>query len=284
MKKTDSRTKTRASRSAAPHCSACRWWRRDAKTKDVGICHDAIKRARMVVPFAVNLSESMIFAWGGKDCPCFEPNSIVLTPGKKKEMKMNERPTPETAMMLLESERDELREVYDLDTQTLRAERDEARDALRKARIEAETLATSIHKAEYAHKAPEWSLCDTVAGVVAQIDNMYAGVRMQRDDARERHTQTIIEKDRWQAMAEQKWGLRREVESLLGVESGECSDAQFAKGVDQLRKVIAENAALRDALRVRRDRACGACGAAMLSGCDHVESCRHYATEREVMQ
>ena len=55
-------------------CSACHWWRRDAKTKDVGICHDAIKRARMVVPFAVNLSESMIFAWGGKDCPCFEPN------------------------------------------------------------------------------------------------------------------------------------------------------------------------------------------------------------------
>ena len=64
---------------------------------------------------------------------------------------MNERPTPETdakdkslhgnfamcyGIMLeharkLERELAELRELYDLDTQTLRAERDEARDALR---------------------------------------------------------------------------------------------------------------------------------------------------------
>ena len=68
-------------------------------------------------------------------------------------------------------------------------------------------------------------------------------LRAERDDARERHTQTIIEKDRWRAMAEEKWGLRREVEELLGVSEGECSDAQFARGVDRLRKVIAENAA-----------------------------------------
>ena len=69
--------KQRASRSAAPHCSACRWWRQDAKNREIGICHDAIKRARMVVPFAVNLSESMIFAWGGKYCPCYKPNPRV---------------------------------------------------------------------------------------------------------------------------------------------------------------------------------------------------------------
>ena len=72
---------------------------------------------------------------------------------------MNDRPTPETDAMYsirvrlypqslcvsevvrkadarkLERERDELRELYGLDTQTLRAERDEARDALR-VRIE----------------------------------------------------------------------------------------------------------------------------------------------------
>ena len=61
---------------------------------------------------------------------------------------MNERPTPRTDKLewvteycekvvcsdvarTLERELAELREVYDLDTQTLRAERDEARDALR---------------------------------------------------------------------------------------------------------------------------------------------------------
>jgi hypothetical protein len=65
---------SRASRRAAPHCSACLWWRQDGRNKDLGHCHDAIKRARAVVPFAVNLDESMIFAWGGKDCPCYEPN------------------------------------------------------------------------------------------------------------------------------------------------------------------------------------------------------------------
>lgn len=80
MKKTARTTKARASRSAAPHCSACRWWRQDAKNREIGICHDAIKRARMVVPFAVNLSESMIFAWGGKDCPCYKPNPAVTVP------------------------------------------------------------------------------------------------------------------------------------------------------------------------------------------------------------
>jgi hypothetical protein len=72
---TKPKTKAAPSGTSGRSCSACRWWRRDAKTKDVGICHDAINRARMVVPFAVNLSESMIFAWGGKDCPCFEPNA-----------------------------------------------------------------------------------------------------------------------------------------------------------------------------------------------------------------
>lgn len=68
---------SRASRRAAPHCSACFWWRQDGRNKDLGHCHDAIKRARTVVPIAVNLSESMTFAWGGKDCPCYDPNNSM---------------------------------------------------------------------------------------------------------------------------------------------------------------------------------------------------------------
>lgn len=75
MKKTVSTTKARARRRAAPHCSACRWWRQEGRNKDLGHCRDAVKRARAVVPSAVNLDASMIFASDGKDCPCYEPNT-----------------------------------------------------------------------------------------------------------------------------------------------------------------------------------------------------------------
>jgi chromosome segregation ATPase len=63
-------------------------------------------------------------------------------------------------------------------------ERDEAREELHKASVEANALATSIQKAEYSD-AKEFELLGSVAGVISQIDNMYAGVRQQRDKARE---------------------------------------------------------------------------------------------------
>jgi hypothetical protein len=65
----------------------------------------------------------------------------------------------------------------------LERERDEAREQLRKASVEANTLATSIQKAEYPD-AKEFELLGSVAGVISQINNMYAGVRQQRDEAR----------------------------------------------------------------------------------------------------
>ena len=68
----------------------------------------------------------------------------------------------------------------------LQRERDEARGQLSAAKREAEYLATSIHRSEYSNVAPNWGLCDSVAGVISQIDNMYAGVRAQRDEAREK--------------------------------------------------------------------------------------------------
>lgn len=55
-------------------------------------------------------------------------------------------------------------------------------DAAKRA---AESLATSIHRSEYSD-VTQWELCDSVAGVISQIDNMYAGVRKQRDEAREK--------------------------------------------------------------------------------------------------
>ncbi len=65
----------------------------------------------------------------------------------------------------------------------LERERDEAREELHKASVEANALATSIQKAEYSD-AKEFELLGSVAGVISQIDNMYAGVRQQRDKAR----------------------------------------------------------------------------------------------------
>jgi hypothetical protein len=66
----------------------------------------------------------------------------------------------------------------------LERERDEAREELHKASVEANALATSIQKAEYSD-AKEFELLGSVAGVISQIDNMYAGVRQQRDEARD---------------------------------------------------------------------------------------------------
>ena len=82
-----------------------------------------------------------------------------------------------------------------------RRERDEAREQLRKASVEANTLATSIQKAEYSD-AKEFELLGSVAGVISQIDNMYAGVRQQRDEAREEIKELIYIAERAIALAE----------------------------------------------------------------------------------
>jgi hypothetical protein len=101
----------------------------------------------------------------------------------------------------LERERDEARELLASEKITrdhvikrgieMQKERDEAREELHKASVEANALATSIQKAEYSN-AKEFELLGSVAGVISQIDNMYAGVRQQRDEAREEHRKLKI--------------------------------------------------------------------------------------------
>ena len=61
-------------------------------------------------------------------------------------------------------------------------ERDEARAELSMANIEACALATAIQKSEYPD-AKNFELRNSVAGVISQINNMYAGIRQQRDEA-----------------------------------------------------------------------------------------------------
>ena len=60
----------------------------------------------------------------------------------------------------------------------LTAERDAALAELRQ-------LTESIWKAEYRKTAPDWQPLPDLVGLITQLDNMYAGVREQRDAARE---------------------------------------------------------------------------------------------------
>ena len=67
---------------------------------------------------------------------------------------------------------------------SLTAENGRLREALSDAHREALYLAQSIWRSEYLRECPNWEPCDTVAGIITQIDNMYAGMRLQRDEAR----------------------------------------------------------------------------------------------------
>jgi molecular chaperone GrpE (heat shock protein) len=48
---------------------------------------------------------------------------------------------------------------------------------LEKAHIEASSLALYMWKHHYKEESPCFSLCDSVAGIITQIDNMYTGIR-----------------------------------------------------------------------------------------------------------
>lgn len=54
---------------------------------------------------------------------------------------------------------------------------------LAEAKREAEYLASSLWKSHYKESSPNWGLCDTVAGVITQIDNMVTGVVDRAENA-----------------------------------------------------------------------------------------------------
>ena len=64
-------------------------------------------------------------------------------------------------------------------------------------------------------------------------------VERERDEARKSELAAISERERWRMQAEEKWGMRRELEELLGVKDTQC-DEQFAKGLAALRVLIQE--------------------------------------------
>ena len=59
----------------------------------------------------------------------------------------------------------------------------------------------------------------------------------ERDEARKSELAAISERERWRMQAEEKWGMRRELEELLGVKDTQC-DEQFAKGLAVLRDLV----------------------------------------------
>lgn len=62
-------------------------------------------------------------------------------------------------------------------------ERDEARAEITTAKQEVLGLVTSIWKKEHQSEAPHWQPLPDLQGLISQLDNMYAGMRTQRDQA-----------------------------------------------------------------------------------------------------
>lgn len=61
------------------------------------------------------------------------------------------------------------------------------------AKRELTELATSIWRAEFRRDAPNWSPLPDLCGLISQIDNMYAGVRSQRDEQADRANKMTIQ-------------------------------------------------------------------------------------------
>jgi hypothetical protein len=84
---------------------------------------------------------------------------------------------------------------------------------------------------------------------MSEYTTMRDCLKLDLKDAVAQRNEAIQERERWKMQAEQKWGMRRELEELLGVKDTQC-DEQFAKGLAALRDLIKE----RDEAREERDR------------------------------
>lgn len=58
------------------------------------------------------------------------------------------------------------------------------------------------------------------------------------EDQQARIGRLILERDRWQEKAEEKIALRREIETALGIETGDTNDEALAKGLKALRHMV----------------------------------------------
>jgi len=77
-------------------------------------------------------------------------------------------------------------------------------------------------------------------------------LKRERDEARKSMMEAIVERERWKMRAEEKWGMRVELEELLGVKDTQCSE-QFAKGLSALRDLIKERDEALEAFAIATD-------------------------------
>lgn len=68
------------------------------------------------------------------------------------------------------------------------------------------------------------------------------------EKAERERDKAVQERERWKMQAEEKWGMRRELEELLGVNDTQC-DEQFAKGLAALRDLIKERDYYKQAIK-----------------------------------
>jgi hypothetical protein len=180
---------------------------------------------------------------------------------------MNNRPTPETDKLILDwyCNLTGLPNFVDI-ARKFERERDEAREQLRKASVEAHTLATSIQKAEYPD-AKEFELLGSVAGVISQIDNMYAGVRQQRDEWRKKFELSVdvveivarlaqAKSERDEAREERDWAIKQV--STLQSTFEDLQLKMLSEQAEVLQKIDSEYDKLFDEahqIRIERDEA-----------------------------
>ena len=148
---------------------------------------------------------------------------------------------------------------------------DELEAEAQRAYQEAVYLAESIQKQEFRHESPDWEVCATTEGVISQIDNMYAGVRSQRDSARfdlkvaqERIEELEADKNRLDKINDDLADLiehltknyHNERQNMIWVyqELGLDGQHDIRKALDKIKAIEAENKALREeAKRASRD-------------------------------
>ena len=98
------------------------------------------------------------------DCPLLEDEVIVQVADRIKELESD----------LGNTERCEEAQIQRADKAEHRVRELEAH--LGEAKREAESLAMSLWKKYYKKDSPRFELCDSVAGVISQIDNMTTGL------------------------------------------------------------------------------------------------------------
>ena len=112
---------------------------------------------------------------------------------------------------------------------------------LAEAKREAEYLATALNRRYYAEEAPNWGLCDSVAGVISQIDNMAAGLGQRAEKAEAEVERLRANLVRAVEIAEEFWNNQKQARKAH-LET--CKNAQR-----EIDKLHAENVCLQELIQ-----------------------------------